>query len=563
MWDFVEDIMDRQGVAEYFNEIVDAFSQTADGRYVYICDIAKDFSFWSREAVEYFGLPGPMIHGAGNIWAEHIEPESRQRYLQEIHAIFRGEQEKHDMIYRAKKADGQYVTCTCKGNLIRDKRGNPKFFAGTIVNHETNETIDPVTGLSSLNNLMDAMARFTRKKKPYYLLMVGITNFFDVNSTYGYAFGNKVLKECSEYSLAVKKDGKVFRCEGVKTAFLLEAEGHSIDDLQEIFHNLRDCLQSKVYVDNIHVAMDICGGAIFAEDFSMDANAVYNSALYALSKAKEENRADLSVFNNSIFIDNSRKLEILSTIRNSITDGFDGFYLCYQPIVSAKTEMVTGMEALLRWKNDKYGVVPPNSFIPWLERDPIFFELGNWILHRAMQDAKKIMQTRPDFIVNVNLAYPQLQRADFKATLNRILEEENFPSQNLKLELTERCRLLDIEMLRNDMIFFKSTGMQTALDDFGTGYSALNLLAELPVDQIKIDRSFITNIETDIPKQSLLRAITSCARELGKHVCVEGIETEGMKDYIKMRFPVTSFQGYYYSRPIPIEEFRVWLENYS
>ena len=103
--------------------------------------------------------------------------------------------------------------------------------------------------------------------------------------------------------------------------------------------------------------------------------------------------------------------------------------------------------------------------------------------------------------------------------------------------------------------------MQTALDDFGTGYSALNLLAELPVDQIKIDRSFIINIETDIPKQSLLRAITSCARELGKFVCVEGIETVEMKDYIKEHFPVTSFQGYYYSRPIPIEEFQTWLEE--
>ncbi len=105
------------------------------------------------------------------------------------------------------------------------------------------------------------------------------------------------------------------------------------------------------------------------------------------------------------------------------------------------------------------------------------------------------------------------------------------------------------------MIYFKTSGMQTALDDFGTGYSALNLMAELPVDQIKIDRSFVDRIETDLPKQSLLRAITSCARELGKEVCVEGIETAEMAEFIRIHFPVTNFQGFYYSRPLPIADF--------
>ncbi|MCR5649750.1 MAG: EAL domain-containing protein [Lachnospiraceae bacterium] len=518
----------------------------------------------SQQAVDYFDLPGIFIHDFGPIWAEKIEENSRQLFLDSINLNPDNiDSFEHDLVYRIKNKDGKYVTVSCRGKLITGKNGIPVFFAATVINHEATETIDPVTGLYNRNNLIEILKNYTHDNKPYYLVLIGILNFSEINRMYGYRFGNQVLKEVSEMILKFGKGALVFRCDGVKTALVFDAERYDLKEIKDIFNNIRDQLYSNLYTKNIHIALEIGGGAILANDFSTDPNTIYNSALYVLSTAKDERIAELQVFENDLFNESNRRLEILNSIRTAIADNFQGFYLCYQPIVDADTNSVQGMEALLRWRDKRYGVVPPNDFIPWLERDPIFFELGNWILKQAMHDTKALIERNPQFVVNVNLAYPQLQRSDFKTALNRILKEEDFPAENLKLELTERCRLRDMNLLRNDMIFFKSTGMQTALDDFGTGYSALSLLTELPVDQVKIDRSFVINIENDMPKQCLLRAITTCTTELGKKVCVEGVETDAMRKYLKENFSVSFFQGYLYSKPIELNEFLDWYDNFE
>ena len=558
------DVFQSELLSEFFSEIFRSFSQCADNIFFCITHLPTDMTMLSETAVDYFDLPGNMIHNFGPIWTERIEENSRELFVNSIR-VEPGKYDcyVHDLVYRVKNRDGIYVTVSCRGKLILDKDKNPVFFVATFINHEATATIDPVTGLYNRNNLLDTLKKYTHEKKPYYLVLIGILNFSEINRMYGYRFGNQVLKEVSEFVLKLGTDALVFRCEGVKTALVFDAERHDLKEIKELFNNLRDRLYNSLYIKNILIALEICGGAILANEFSTDPNTIYNSALYALAVAKEEKMAELQVFENDLLNESNRRLEILNAIRTAIASNFEGFYLCYQPIVDADTNKVSGMEALLRWRNKKYGVVPPNDFIPWLERDPIFFELGNWILRTAMHDTKELIKKNPGFIVNVNLAYPQLQRTDFKSALNRIIKEEEFPAENLKLELTERCRLRDMNLLRNDMIFFKSSGMQTALDDFGTGYSALNLLTELPVDQVKIDRSFVINIENDIPKQCLLRAITTCAMELGKKVCVEGVETEKMRDYLKNNFPVSFFQGYLYSKPIIFDEFLDWYISYD
>lgn len=561
---FNADIFRSGLLSDFFREIFRSFSQCADNIFFSITHLPTDMTLLSDTAVEYFDLPANIIHHFGPVWIERIEESSRALFEESIR-VDPGKYDSyvHDLVYRVKNKDGKYVTISCRGKLILDDTKSPVFFVATFINHEATETIDPVTGLYNRNNLLDTLKKYTHDNRPYYLVLTGILNFSEINRMYGYRFGNHVLKEVSELLLKSRKDAMVFRCEGVKTALVFDAERHDLKEIKEFFNDIRDMLYKSLYIKDIHIALDICGGAVMANDFSTDPNTIYNSALYALSVAKEEKQAELQVFENDLLNESNRRLEILNAIRTSIADNFEGFYLCYQPIADAETNQVGGMEALLRWRNKKYGVVPPNDFIPWLERDPIFFELGNWILRTAMHDTKKLIKKNPGFIVNVNLAYPQLQRSDFRTALNSIIKEEEFPAENLKLELTERCRLRDMNLLRNDMIFFKSSGMQTALDDFGTGYSALNLLTELPVDQVKIDRSFVINIEKDIPKQCLLRAITTCARELGKKVCVEGVETERMRDYLKNNFSVSYFQGYLYSKPIVFEEFLDWYINYN
>ena len=229
----------------------------------------------------------------------------------------------------------------------------------------------------------------------------------------------------------------------------------------------------------------------------------------------------------------------------------------YQPVVDAQTEQLIGAEALLRWRNDEYGTVPPDQFIPLLESDPLFPELGSWIIREAITVAKRVVESNPDFVININLSYTQLEKPDFVDMVFRILEEMRYPPENLCLEVTERCRLLDITLLKNVIASLKAKGILIALDDFGTGFSSVGIVRELPFDIIKIDREFVKKIEENNVDRELVKYISGLASLFGAKVCVEGIETEGMRDILQ-EFHVESFQGYYYAKPLDLNEIIKW-----
>jgi EAL domain-containing protein (putative c-di-GMP-specific phosphodiesterase class I) len=218
------------------------------------------------------------------------------------------------------------------------------------------------------------------------------------------------------------------------------------------------------------------------------------------------------------------------------------------------------MEALLRWHQEPYGEVPPGAFIEWLEQDDCFYELGNWILLQALTDGVKMVREQPDFIVNVNVSYTQFERGDFRDNVMDILWKTGFPPENLCIELTERCKMLDVERLRQMLDFFGSYGIKVALDDFGTENSSLNLLRELPIQCLKIDRTFISNIQTNRNDEIIVEMVIDGANKLGVDVCLEGIENEELRDYVK-KFNADSYQGYFYSRPVRIEDFQLLWEK--
>jgi EAL domain-containing protein (putative c-di-GMP-specific phosphodiesterase class I) len=262
-------------------------------------------------------------------------------------------------------------------------------------------------------------------------------------------------------------------------------------------------------------------------------------------------------FQNALSEENYQRLEMLHAIRDSITRGYEGFYLLYQPVVDAMTEELIGAEALLRWKNDRYGTVSPDQFIPVLETDPLFPELGEWIIRESILAAKQMRNRIPEFVINVNLSYSQLEKPDFVDRVLLILNQLEYPPENLCLEVTERCRLLDMKMLKNVIVGLKSRGIRIALDDFGTGFSSIGIVRDLPIDVIKIDRSFVQNIEKKDTDRYLVRNVIDLASVLKAKVCVEGIETTGMRDILR-DLHAQSFQGFYYAKPIPWEQCLRW-----
>lgn len=540
--------------SEYFDKIFEAFSATAKGSYIYLCDMWTDMSRWSKSAVDYFGLPGEYMEDAGTIWAQHIHPEDRRRYQEDIDAVFSGRKKNHELEYRAMDKNGNYVVCTCSGVVIEDEAGNPEFFAGTITNRGTIENIDPTTNLYNLYEFLNALRLLRERGKKYRVLLVGFKHFSDVNDLYGYSFGNEAMKLfVSIMQNDLMDKGKIFRMDGTRFAVLTTEL--RVDDLKNYYLRLQEKAKNHLTVQENNVSLALCGGLVVVEDCQISEHAIHAAARYALNVSKNERHGELWIVENDDVDKNKKTVELINVLRSSIIEECRGFYLCYQPVVSPQTGKMTGAEALLRWNREPYGEISPGQFIPWLEKDSAFFDLGNYVLRQAMLDGKEFLKDHPDMIINVNLSYAQLERSEFRNTLVGFLLSTGFPPEHLCLELTERCRLLDMNFLRNEIIFLKSYGIKIALDDFGTGFSSLNLLRELPIDYIKIDRGFVSEIENNKADQSIVKAVMTCARELDIGVCVEGIENERLRDYLQ-NYPAQGYQGYYYSKPVTKEEFK-------
>lgn len=539
------------------DSLFESFSILAEGNFVYLCDIKEDYSRWSVRAVDFFGLPSNYMHGAGAIWGEHVHPEDRENYDRSIDAIFSGKDSAHDMQYRAMTKDGKYIVCTCRGIVIRDDNGEPEYFGGAIHNHDQYSYIDSMTGIRSLYGFFDDLKALFWKQETACILKVGLNNFSNINVIYGYTFGNKVLRGLGKMiQTEIGNQGCVYRMDGTKFAVI--SRSLSVEELKARYKAIQKKAAHKFYVDGKHVSLSMNAGIVRVDNFDINTETVYSCLKYVYYESKNRKLGTPVVFEDALTDNNRQYIEKLNVIRSSIAEDCKGFFLCYQPIMDAHTEKLKGMEALLRWKSDEYGVVSPVQFISVLEQDILFPELGKWIMRQAMTDGRKLLETYPDFVMNVNLSYTQLEMGSFVADVVQILEETGFPARNLCLEITERCRILDPTLLKNMLSTFREQGIRVALDDFGTGFSSLGILREVPVDTVKIDREYVKNVERSKSDQSTVQFIANLANAFSAEVCVEGVESAEMRDCLR-QYRVSSLQGYYYSKPIPMDEF---IEKY-
>ena len=550
-----------------FDEVFEAFSNVAKNEYLYVYDITNNFSRWSQSAVDDFGLPSEYLEDTLNVWTEYIDENYRAEYLRRIFGVFNGSTTQIELVYKVKTPNGNKFILSSNGRLLKDKNGNDRYFVCKLVNCTKQNGIDPYTGLYSSTKLIEHMKYYESNNKSYYILITAIRDFFIVNGNYGYEFGNKLLNQISDYYYKKNKElGEevfLFKAEGTKFVFLFDAKKYNLDDVRKLFEELEAYFKGYLVLDEISVSLEIFASALYAENNEMSSDKVYTTAMLLLNEVRKSAKNELVIFDKGVAKENKKRMEMLSIIKASVKNNCEGFYLCYQPIIQVKTGEFVGMEALIRWKHEKFGNVSPNDFIAWLEGEPIFYDLGLWILKTAIEDTKYFVEKNDKFIVSVNLAFPQLQRQEFSHALAEILKDLEFSPKNLKLELTERCKLVDEHTIKIMLEDFRKLGIKVVLDDFGTGYSALDLLIKLPVDQIKIDKSFIDDLAVSYPKQCLLQAITSYARKLGKKVCIEGVENKSVARMVKSVFAVDNFQGYYYSKPLVIEGLKVWADLYE
>lgn len=535
-------------ITDLDEQLFDAFGGVSSKRYLFMTNLKTGVTRWAKNIIKDFDMPSFVMTDSGERWGSLVHPDDYATYYADIQEVLSGRKHSHHMDYRVKNKDGDYVIVTCDGKIVSgDGFNNPDLFVGVVLNHGVMENIDASTSLYNIYEFWNHIRNIKKKGKDEMVLMIGINNFSEINDVFGYEFGNKVLKSFGQKLLEiVRGKGLVFRNDGVRFACCLSH--FSQEDTKNLYREIREIGKREIVIDGVQISISLSAGAVLYNDL-YDENTIQTSARYALGKSKHEQYGQLVFFDENSLSQNQKTVEFTNVIRKSVLQGCEGFYLCYQPIMDAGREHVIGAEALVRWHGEGYGEISPGLFIPWLENDACFYELGAWILENAMMETRLLLNKCPDFTLNVNLAYPQLIHEGFIEDLAAIIERTGFPAKNLCLELTERCRQVEHKVLYDIIVKMKKMGIRIALDDFGTGFSSLNLLSDLPIDVLKIDRGFIWDIESNHSNQCIVKAVTNCAKDMDVHVCMEGLETREMIDFVK-KYPVYSYQGYYFSKPV-------------
>ena len=534
------------------DRVYENFSVSAQTKTFFVYDIRGDVSRWSPAALELVRLPGEYITNAMTMFEAQIHPEDRAAFREGFQKVKKGEQPRYAASYRIQDKSGEFVTCDLRVFIVRDYANRPAYLSVAISNRGRNARLDTVTDLPNRFDYFSDLRDKKDFKKPTVTVIIGTTNFATVNRLYGYNIGNRILKDLADMTVKLVGDkARAYRAQGA--SLLLLTSDLSVEEVRTVYSKLRTFARNELNVDGTNVALEIAGGAVVLDDFEIDEHTVYTCARFALEQSVQRRGRNLVVIRNDQVNEGNRTLSVINALRNGIANNCQGFYLVYQPLVSSVSGMLEGVEVLLRYENAKFGHVAPGLFIPAIEKDEAFSKLGTWIIERACTEGKELLDSFPELQLHINLDYIQLEETRFRHTLLDILTRTGFPGKNICLELSETCKTLSPLFLRDEIFFFKSCGVKTALD--GSCLTSLNLIRELPVDMIKVDRDMIANIEKNPTDQYMLEAVTGFARKMHIDVCVEGVETESTKNFLK-RFPVSVYQGYYYSEPVRLQELK-------
>lgn len=535
------------------DDIFDAFTIIGRGNYVSIFDVKENLTRYSPAAVELFGLQGEYIP-AGNLnWAEYIHPEDRIRYEKIMRKLVEGNSAGYDLTYRTRLKDGTYATFRYIGAMIRDTDGKPELIGGIMINEGLTESTDPVTILRNKYGFFQDIAAAVELKKNCVAILCGINRMEKINEAHGYDFGNAVLQQAAWFlQEAVGQDGTVYRMDGAKFAFITESL--SPEEVAVKYEKFRRAAQAGLPVKNVRQVLNVSGGMFAFEGGQVSEHTINTCLTFAFNDSKFYHNGKLVNYNGAPGLQTDESLELLDEVRNCILLDCEGFSLRYQPIFDAQTEKLTSIEALLCWHSDRFGEVPPSAYVPALENDFLFEELGYWILRRAMEDARKLLEKNPALLLSVNISPAQIVDDLLLEEIDKISAATKFPLKNLCFELTKSCRQIEPYILRRIIRALKRKGILCLIDDFGSGVASIDFLRDLSPDFIKLEKSYIMNIsKKNSGNLQIVRHLSQLASELGTKVCLKGIEDTAIRAVIK-QFPVTNVQGHFWAGALSTEE---------
>jgi diguanylate cyclase (GGDEF)-like protein len=423
---------------------------------------------------------------------------------------------------------------------------------------------DPLTGLANrvmLSAQLDhALARARRGLGSVAVLYIDVDHFKRINDSAGHAVGDDVLIATAERLRTCARETDTIARVGGDEFVLVCEDLATVMDATEIAQRVLDSVKQDAPGGPPPVPMSFSIGIALSDLGDETTAALLQTAALALYRAKQEGRARFEVFGEAL----RQQVTIRRELEVALREGIPRDELClhYQPIVSSATGDVVGFEALARWHRPGYGLVPPGEFIPVAEESGLIVTLGTWVLHAACREAATWARRWPgrDLGVSVNVSAHQLRHGDIVDVVRHALDESGLDPHLLTLELTESSFIDHFARVEPLLRELRDLGVDLAIDDFGTGYSSLTYLRHLPINQVKVDQSFVRAIGTDREDTAIVAAVIGLARNLGLHVVAEGIETPEQLATL-VHLGCEHLQGYFFSRPVPVTDLAPLVEH--
>ena len=544
---------------------------------VWSYDLVANKRYYDDQTCHLLGIDPATFAGTAEELFQAVHPDDigmlRIRMAQTIdHNV------PYEVEYRAVWPDGSIHHLLTRGKLVCDNQNKPLKVYGVVFEitewKEAQKKIhnlafyDPLTGLPNRRLLSDqlqkALASCTRNGLTGAILFIDLDNFKTINDTLGHALGDALLVQvAARLASCVREEDTVARIGGDEFVVMLEYLNEDIQVAATQTESVGDKILAALgqpYQISTNKLYSTCSiGVTLFNDRQRSTDELLKQADIAMYQAKNAGRNTMRFFDPKM----QNAVAARSVMEGELREALENqqFQLYYQIQVDACMQPI-GAEALIRWNHPDRGLVPPGAFITLAEETGLILPLGQWILETACAQLKAWQQNdlTNQLVLAVNVSARQFHQADFVAQIQATTQRYSINPMLLKLELTESLLLENVEDTVSIMKALNEIGVRLSLDDFGTGYSSLQYLKRLPLDQIKIDQSFVRELAVNSDDRAIVRTIISMAKSMNLDVIAEGVETNEQSQLL-LNYGCTWFQGYLFSKPVPIEEFEIQLKQ--
>lgn len=428
---------------------------------------------------------------------------------------------------------------------------------------------DPLTGLPNRILLQDrlkqALIQVNRNRQHGAVFILDIDHFKVINDSLGHLVGDELLQEVAKrLTSCIRQEDTISRMGGDEFVVLLadlgEDKKNAITHASNVANKIIETISEPIIIKENKLQITVSIGIVMFPDDTEEITDLMKLADNAMYKVKKSGRDNFQFVTPSLQKEADERLNIQYGLQDALT--MNQFELYYQPQINFKTNAVSGIEALLRWKVPNNGLMSPDGFITISEESGLIVPIGTWVLEEACRQIASWnkLKSQPSPYLSVNMSVRQFQQKNLVPVIQRIMLTNNIQPQQLELELTESILIHNLDDTKRKLFELKAMGIRLAIDDFGTGYSSLQYLKNLPIDVLKIDQSFINDIILSVNDWAIVQTIISLAKNLNLWVVAEGVVNQKQYDFLKQK-DCDSYQGYYYSEPILMDELLTLIQH--